>query len=65
MELMKKNWRRVYGRDINYRFATAEEYYNDVHKLNATFPVYNGDFIPFLDNENFWTGYYSNIPSNK
>jgi len=45
------------------KYATVDEYFRDLQSLNLTYPTYDGDFLPYVQLENFkfdyWTGYYS------
>jgi len=51
-----------YGVKIQY--STLSDYFQALQNdQNAKFPVYQGDFFPYADNEDsYWTGYYTTRP---
>mmetsp|Transcript_12715 Transcript_12715/g.12844 ORF Transcript_12715/g.12844 Transcript_12715/m.12844 type:complete len:146 (+) Transcript_12715:741-1178(+) len=56
--------------DFDIKFATATEYFDEVRKSNAKFPVYKSDFFPyqsyrFGNRPAFWTGFYTTRPALK
>ena len=38
----------VWGVPLTFKFASVQEYFDDVKQLNLKFPVYWGDFIPYI-----------------
>ncbi len=53
------------------KWATIDEYFDDIKALNLSFPYYRGDFLPFTQLgikphlKDHWTGYYSSFPKLK
>lgn len=33
---------------MQMRYSTVDEYLTEINKLNSTFPIYEGDFLPYL-----------------
>ena len=48
------------------QIATPSEYFEAVKTSQAEFPIYKGDFFPYMsDGNNYWTGYYTTRPGLK
>lgn len=69
MEHINANVER-YG--IKVQYSTLSDYFSGVAasttlaRPQVTFPVFEGDFFPYADNEDsYWTGYYVTRPSLK
>mmetsp|Transcript_36820 Transcript_36820/g.42340 ORF Transcript_36820/g.42340 Transcript_36820/m.42340 type:complete len:258 (+) Transcript_36820:704-1477(+) len=64
--MLKTHFKQVIGKDINVHYSTVNEYFDDVKNLNVHFPVYQGDFLPYIQLEDgtfdHWVGYYSSTP---
>jgi hypothetical protein len=72
MTLLRDHFEEVTGKKINVFYSTVNEYFDAVKNFNGgniTFPVYKGDFMPYvqLEDGNFdhWVGYYSSTPNLK
>lgn len=52
--------------NVTFKFATVQEYFDDLKTLNLSYPVYHGDFMPYIQEESgtfdHWVGYYSDTP---
>jgi hypothetical protein len=46
--IFKKRAKEVWGREITVKFASVQEYFDDVKSLDLKFPTYRGDFIPYV-----------------
>jgi SPX domain protein involved in polyphosphate accumulation len=59
----------VWNRNITFKFATVQEYFDEVKALDIKFPFFHGDFMPYIQYESgtfdHWVGYYSSTPTLK
>ena len=69
IEILNKHFKEVIGKDINIKYSTVNEYFDDIKSFNngtIEFPVYKGDFLPYVEledkNYDHWVGYYSSTP---
>lgn len=69
MRLFSEHSMEVWNREITWKFATVQEYFDDVKALNNSYPFYHGDFMPYIQLESgtfdHWVGYYSSTPTLK
>jgi len=56
----------TYG-GMRLQYSTLSDYFSAVSQTKeVTFPVFEGDFYPYADNEDsYWTGYYTTRPQLK
>lgn len=58
------------------KYSTVDEYLSEIHKQNFQYPVYYGDFLPYIQEAecktcdektriDYWTGYFSSKPHLK
>jgi hypothetical protein len=48
---------------MKIRYSTLSEYFEAVSRANVRFPLLQGDFFPYADNEDsYWSGYYTTRP---
>jgi len=48
---------------MRIQYSTLSDYFSAVAAANVPFPVIQGDFFPYADNEDsYWTGYYTTRP---
>ena len=56
----------ILGREINFKFASVEEYFEDVKNLDLEFAEFHGDTLPYIELDagtfDHWVGYYSSTP---
>ena len=69
MQMMRDHFYEVTGKKINIFYSTVNEYFDAVKNFdngNIKFPVYKGDFMPYVQledgNYDHWVGYYSSTP---
>lgn len=48
IKVFQSHSREVWNRDVIIKFATVQEYFDDVKALGLSFPTYAGDFIPYI-----------------
>lgn len=50
---------------VRVQYSTLSEYFKELQH-GVEFPVFEGDFFPYADNEDsYWTGYYTTRPQLK
>lgn len=55
-----ENMGLVMQQEPSAHYATILSYFEKLHSLNRTWPVYTGDFFPYIsDPDTVWSGYFS------
>ncbi|CDW83393.1 lysosomal alpha- [Stylonychia lemnae] len=73
--LLSKHSKERYFIQMDIKYSTIDEYLEDIAKVNTTYPIYQGDFLPYIEAMNcpveecplgirfdYWSGYYSTKP---
>eukprot|EP00347_Sterkiella_histriomuscorum_P014208 403361757 len=77
-KLLSKFSLEKFGIQMDIRYSTVDEYLQAIHSDTKTYPVYQGDFFPYMQVLNcddieclegkrmdYWSGYYSTKPGLK
>lgn len=52
--------------DVEVRYSTIQNYFDEISKLNIAWPVFTGDLLPtFTDMSEYWSGFYTTDPAFK
>jgi hypothetical protein len=66
IKLLHVHSKEVLRRQVIAKFATVEEYFEDVRALNLTYPTFKSDLIPLIEVmdglQDYWVGYYNSYP---
>ena len=46
-KLLNKHSKERYGIQMDIIYSTVDDYLNAIHKSDYSYPVYNGDFLPY------------------
>ncbi|XP_064479702.1 lysosomal alpha-mannosidase-like isoform X2 [Ornithodoros turicata] len=54
-----------HGRKYQAYYSTPSCYLRSLSRINVTWNTYNGDFFPYFDGHDFYTGFYTTRPAFK
>ncbi|XP_064479703.1 lysosomal alpha-mannosidase-like isoform X3 [Ornithodoros turicata] len=65
MDLLMDTINRRHGRKYQAYYSTPSCYLRSLSRINVTWNTYNGDFFPYFDGHDFYTGFYTTRPAFK
>jgi hypothetical protein len=66
MKLLTYHSKELFGKQVITKFATVEEYFENLKGLDLKFPSYHSDFLPLVEifkwEQSYWCGLFSSYP---